>query len=142
MFGPHADTFHKAERLRKADPVRNKDLRAEGEVKFSLAVLFEQTILRPFKMLVQEPILVLVTIYLSMVYAVLYARRSRGPYLRCPRSVTHHNFVKYSRRFPSSSSIVMDLQLAKTGFSFSALALGHQPVPYSIVWCKRIGTRF
>jgi hypothetical protein len=30
-------------------------------------------------MLAQEPILVLVTIYVSMVYAVLYARRSRIP---------------------------------------------------------------
>jgi len=79
MFGRHSDICQKAERLRKADPVKNKDLRAEGEVKFSPATLLEQTLFRPFKMLVQEPILVLVTIYLSMVYAVLYARRSRVP---------------------------------------------------------------
>jgi DHA1 family multidrug resistance protein-like MFS transporter len=79
LFGPHSDIYHKAERLRKADPVKNKDLRAEGEVNFSPAVLLEQTILRPFKMLVQEPILVLVTIYLSIVYSVLYGRKSRIP---------------------------------------------------------------
>jgi hypothetical protein len=119
VFGPHSDIYHKAERLRKADPVKNKDLRAEGEVKFSPAVLLEQTILRPFKMLVQEPILVLVTIYLSMVYSVLYARKSRIPCLRCIRSRIHHIFVKYLRRFPSSSWIIMDLRLVKPGFSFS-----------------------
>ncbi|KAI0300489.1 MFS polyamine transporter [Multifurca ochricompacta] len=63
----------KAKRLRKEDPVKNKDLRAEGEVKWTLDILLERTLYRPFKMLVQEPILVLVTLYTSMVYAVLYA---------------------------------------------------------------------
>ncbi|KAI0254465.1 MFS polyamine transporter [Lactifluus subvellereus] len=55
------------------DPVKSKDLRTEGEVKWSAGVLLENTIYRPFKMLIQEPILVLVTLYTSVVYAVLYA---------------------------------------------------------------------
>ena len=35
-----------------------------------------RTILRPFKMLLQEPILVIITIYMSIVYGLLYARES------------------------------------------------------------------
>jgi len=49
MFGPHSDICQKAERLRKADPVKNKDLRAEGEVKFSPAAVLEQTLFSTFK---------------------------------------------------------------------------------------------
>ncbi|THH13906.1 hypothetical protein EW146_g6361 [Bondarzewia mesenterica] len=64
----------KAKRLRKADPVANKDLYAELEKhKFSLSQLASRTISRPFKMMAMEPILVLVTIYLSIVYGVIYA---------------------------------------------------------------------
>src|SRR6266851_2812806 len=85
MFDSHTDICHKAKRLRKADPVKNKDLLAQGEVKFTVADFLEQTILRPFKMLIEEPILVLVTVYISMVYAVLYACRSHVAYFRCVR---------------------------------------------------------
>jgi MFS transporter, DHA1 family, multidrug resistance protein len=42
-------------------------------------VLLEQTLYRPFKMLIHEPTLVLVTFYMSVVYAVLYACRSPLP---------------------------------------------------------------
>jgi hypothetical protein len=79
MFGPRTDIRPKAKRLRQADPVKNKDLLAEGEVEISVAAFLEQTLLRPFKMLIQEPILILVTIYISVVYAVLYARRCHIP---------------------------------------------------------------
>ncbi|KAI9511524.1 MFS polyamine transporter [Russula earlei] len=58
---------------RKARIFKNKDLRVEGEVKWTFGIFLEKTIFRPFKMLAQEPILVLITIYSSMVYAVLYA---------------------------------------------------------------------
>ncbi|KAJ7585357.1 MFS polyamine transporter [Mycena floridula] len=64
----------KAARLRKQDPVLYKDLRSEHENQdWSLQGVAHRTIYRPFHMLVLEPILVLVTIYLSIVYGVLYA---------------------------------------------------------------------
>ncbi|KAI0049050.1 MFS general substrate transporter [Auriscalpium vulgare] len=64
----------KAKRLRKQDPVGNKDVFAESErVQWSPKELIHRTILRPFKMLLVEPILLLVTVYLSVVYGVLYA---------------------------------------------------------------------
>ncbi|KAH9965340.1 MFS polyamine transporter [Russula dissimulans] len=71
-YGPYI-LRKKAERLRKEDPVRNKNLRAEGEVEWTVGIVLEKTLFRPFKMLAQEPILVLITIYSSVVYAVLYA---------------------------------------------------------------------
>ncbi|KAH9814728.1 major facilitator superfamily domain-containing protein [Melampsora americana] len=39
---------------------------------FSLKGILHRTLLRPFKMLASEPILVLVTVYLSIVYGLLY----------------------------------------------------------------------
>lgn len=66
--------LHKARRLRIADPERYKDLYAEAErQKWSFKELMHRTILRPFKMLLQEPILVIITIYMSIVYGLLYA---------------------------------------------------------------------
>jgi len=86
-------------------------------------------------MLVEEPILDLVTIYVSIGYAVLYACKHAFRHC-CVRSMIHYKFVKYSRRFPSSSSIITDLQFAKTGFSFLVWALGHQSGPYPIICPK------
>ncbi|KAI0061389.1 MFS polyamine transporter [Artomyces pyxidatus] len=64
----------KAKRMRKQDPVANKEIYAESErVEWSTSELLNRTILRPFKMLFVEPILLLVTIYLSVVYGVIYA---------------------------------------------------------------------
>jgi DHA1 family multidrug resistance protein-like MFS transporter len=67
----------KARRLRKAEPKRNQDIYAEHEnLDWSFAGVIHRTIYRPFYMLYKEPILVLVTIYLSIVYGVLYGRES------------------------------------------------------------------
>lgn len=64
----------KARRLRKADPVGNKHLYAESErADWSIRAVLHRTIFRPFQMLVKELILVLVTVYLSIVYGVIYA---------------------------------------------------------------------
>jgi len=64
----------KAKRLRKADPESTKDRYAEHEQQdWSVKGVLRRTIYRPFNMLAMEPILVLVTIYLSLVYGVLYA---------------------------------------------------------------------
>ncbi|KZV65969.1 MFS polyamine transporter [Peniophora sp. CONT] len=63
----------RAKRLRKEDPVKNKDVYAEAERQdWEFHALMDRTIKRPFKMLAVEPILLLVTVYLSVVYGVLY----------------------------------------------------------------------
>jgi MFS transporter, DHA1 family, multidrug resistance protein len=57
------------------EPERNQKLYAEHEqLDWSFSGVIHRTIYRPFYMLYKEPILVLVTIYLSVVYGVLYAR--------------------------------------------------------------------
>ncbi|KAI0275253.1 MFS general substrate transporter [Gloeopeniophorella convolvens] len=63
----------RAKRLRKEDPVAHKDIRAEGEEKWTFNVLLERTIFQPFRMLWHEPILVFVTAYMSVVFALLYS---------------------------------------------------------------------
>jgi predicted RND superfamily exporter protein len=64
----------KAKALRKADPEKHKEIFAEHERQdWSAKGIVKRTILRPFSMLSMEPILVLVTIYLSLVYGLLYA---------------------------------------------------------------------
>ena len=68
--------------------MKNKDLLAEGEVKWSPGVLLENTLYRPFKMLTHEPILVLVTLYTSVVYAVLYACRFHLRHFTCVQFTT------------------------------------------------------
>ncbi|CCF52968.1 putative mfs-multidrug-resistance transporter [Ustilago hordei] len=63
----------KAKRLRKLDPQGNKDLYAPHERSdWSLGGIAHRTLLRPFQILAQEPILVLITIYVSIVYGILY----------------------------------------------------------------------
>jgi len=140
MLGPYTDIYRKAKRLRKADPIKNKDLLANGEGKFSVAAFMTQTLFRPFHMLVKEPILIFVTLYISMVYAVLYARKSHVLCLRYLLLTTTRP-RQYSRRFPSSSSVIMDSRSAKMGLSFSASVLGQQSEPYPTIWRKVIDTR-
>ncbi|OCH91764.1 MFS polyamine transporter [Obba rivulosa] len=64
----------KAQRLRKADPEKNAKVYAEHERSdWSLKGIMHRTLYRPLQMLLLEPILVLVTLYLSLMYGVLYA---------------------------------------------------------------------
>ncbi|KIK54761.1 hypothetical protein GYMLUDRAFT_176754 [Collybiopsis luxurians FD-317 M1] len=66
----------KARRLRKASETEEEKERifAEHEKQdFRPGPLIHRTLFRPFQMLLMEPILVLVTVYLSIVYGVLYA---------------------------------------------------------------------
>lgn len=63
----------KAKKLRTEDPIGNKNLYAEHEKQdWSIMGVIHRTIFRPFHMLVLEPILVLITIYISVVYGLLY----------------------------------------------------------------------
>ncbi|KAL6304116.1 MFS polyamine transporter [Sparassis latifolia] len=64
----------KARRLRKADPVANKDKFAEHEKSdWSVRGVLHRTLYRPIIMLVMEPILVLVTLYTAFIYGILYS---------------------------------------------------------------------
>ena len=64
----------KAHRLRKAEPERYANLYAEHDRQdWSLAGVIRRTLFRPFQMLFIEPILALVTLYLSLVYGVCMA---------------------------------------------------------------------
>ncbi|KAJ6480272.1 MFS polyamine transporter [Mycena sanguinolenta] len=66
--------LRKAKALRKADPTRNKHVFAAHEKQdWSFGAVLHRTLFRPFKMLASEPILLLITVYLSLVYGVLYA---------------------------------------------------------------------
>lgn len=63
----------KAKRLRKQNPVVNKELYAEHELQdWSAKAVLEKSIWRPIHMLYVEPILLLITIYISIVYGLLY----------------------------------------------------------------------
>jgi len=65
----------KARELRKTDPVGNKDVYAEHERgDWSLKGVVCRTLIRPVEMVLQEKILVFVTIYLSFVYGIMYSR--------------------------------------------------------------------
>lgn len=69
--------LRKAKEMRKEaeTPEIAKTIYAEHEKQdFTLGPLLHRTLFRPFQMLLLEPILVLVTVYLSIVYGVLYAR--------------------------------------------------------------------
>ncbi|KIK64990.1 hypothetical protein GYMLUDRAFT_160423 [Collybiopsis luxurians FD-317 M1] len=64
----------KARRLREEDPVNNANLISDHEkLDWSASGLVERAIFRPWKIMAREPILILVTIYMSVVYGLLYA---------------------------------------------------------------------
>jgi DHA1 family multidrug resistance protein-like MFS transporter len=68
----------KARRLRRQDPDLNKDVYAEHEKgDWSVKGLLDRTLFRTFKMLALEPILVLTTIYVAIVYGLLYSRKNQ-----------------------------------------------------------------
>ncbi|KAH9061862.1 MFS polyamine transporter [Lactarius vividus] len=64
----------KAKRLRALNPQKSKDIYAESEkIEWTTSQLLNRTVLRPLKMLVVEPILLLVTVYLSVIFGVIYS---------------------------------------------------------------------
>ncbi|KAJ7249746.1 major facilitator superfamily domain-containing protein [Mycena haematopus] len=63
----------KVKAKRKANPTGTQHLFAAHEKQdWSLQGIIKRTLFRPFEMLAGEPILVLVTVYLSLVYGVMY----------------------------------------------------------------------
>ncbi|KAF8629486.1 hypothetical protein AX15_003419 [Amanita polypyramis BW_CC] len=64
----------KAKRLRKVDPFTNANIYTEHEKQdWSFSSVVKRTLFRPFQMLAMEPILVFTTIYISIIYGLLYA---------------------------------------------------------------------
>jgi DHA1 family multidrug resistance protein-like MFS transporter len=91
----------KARRMRKADPVASKDVYAEYERQdWSVRAVLRRSIFRPFEMLAQEPILVLITIYMAIIYGLLYAYVLSSACLRRAANTCAGS----SRRCRSSSS--------------------------------------
>jgi len=71
-FGP-VILQKKAKNLRKAEPEKNQNVYAEHEkMDWTFMAVIHRTLYRPFYMLYKEPILLLITIYISVVYGVLY----------------------------------------------------------------------
>lgn len=92
MFATLPETYapvillKKVKKMRKTDPEGSKDMFAEHENQdWSFKGLVHRTLFRPFKMLSMEPILILITAYLSVVYGLLYACAC-FPFLRTLRA--------------------------------------------------------
>lgn len=64
-----------AKKIRKAEPEKSEVYSEHDKQDWSLKGVIHRTLYRPFHMLLMEPVLVLVTIYLSLVYGLLYARK-------------------------------------------------------------------
>jgi MFS transporter, DHA1 family, multidrug resistance protein len=73
----------KVKKLRKEDPT-TKIWAPHEKQDWSFKGLVHRTVFRPFQMLFMEPVLVLVTVYLSLVYGVLYARECPHSFLTTP----------------------------------------------------------
>ncbi|KZT38285.1 MFS general substrate transporter [Sistotremastrum suecicum HHB10207 ss-3] len=94
----------KARALRKADPIANAHKYAEHERSdWTLSGILRRTILRPFSMMIQEPILVLITLYLAVVYGLIYA---------------------LFEVFPIVFSEVRDIPARLTGLTFIGVGIG------------------
>ncbi|KAF5313645.1 hypothetical protein D9611_010182 [Ephemerocybe angulata] len=110
--------LRKAKRMRKEDPVANKEIFAEHEKQdWSPKGIAKRTVLRPFAMLAMEPILVLVTLYLSLVYGLLYALFQAIPVI----FIQHKHF-----------------NIAETGLIFIGVGIGTSLGSAINLWTSRI----
>lgn len=110
--------------MRKEDPVANKNLYAEHENQdWSVRGVLNRTILRPFKMLAVEPILLLVTVYISIVYGLLYGCTS---FLALLQAYWTHTSMKLSvfQAFPIIFSEIHHFNIAETGLIFIGVGIG------------------
>ncbi|KAF9018948.1 major facilitator superfamily domain-containing protein, partial [Rhodocollybia butyracea] len=79
----------KARRLRKEDPIGNRNVISDHEkLDSSLHGLLDRTLYRPWKMMAREPILLLITVYMSVVYGILYALLEAFPVIFSTRNFT------------------------------------------------------
>ena len=77
--------------------------------KWTLRALLQSTIIRPFTMITVEPILLLVTIYISVVYGIVYGRKSHESVVeernyshmaQCLRRIRLSSLISVASRFP------------------------------------------
>ena len=113
----------KKNKLVKKDPVASKDLYAEHEKQdWSITAVIQRTVFRPFHMLALEPILVMVTIYLSIVYGLLFGRK-----LCFPSFVLHIWFGEISPVFEAFPIIFIEKRgftIAQDGLIFIGVGTG------------------
>lgn len=68
----------------------NKNIFAESETKkWTPRELLNSTIVRPFTMVIVEPILLLVTVYMSVVYGIIYGCESQPEISRMEKENTY-----------------------------------------------------
>ncbi|KAF7368735.1 MFS general substrate transporter [Mycena venus] len=106
----------KVKALRKADPHGNKHLFAAHEKQdWSIGGVLSRTLFRPFKMLVGESILLFVTIYLSVVYGVLYALFQAFPIIFLKRGFTigQNGLVFLSVGIGSASGTALNIFISR-----------------------------
>lgn len=115
------------------DPIKNRDLLAEGEVKYSVAAFMSQTLSRPFIMLVNEPILIFVTLYMSIVYAVLYARKS---HVLCLRYLLLTTTSSVFEAFPVIFIGHHGLTISQDGLIFLGVGIGTTLGALSNFWAQ------
>lgn len=117
----------RVKKLRKEDPAGSKDLYAEHEKQdWSLRGVLDRTVFRPFMMLAMEPILVLITIYMSIVYGLLYARSYPFYIYTCLgyTVLTAELITTVFQAFPIVFVVRRGFSLSHTGLIFIGVGLG------------------
>jgi hypothetical protein len=108
------------------DPEANQAVYAEHErLDWSVKGIFHRTLYRPFYMLAKEPILVLITLFLSLEYGILYGRE----HFICNsfRRIWTLNLLRHSTVFeaiPVIFEIKRGISLSLDGLIFIGVALG------------------
>ena len=92
-----------------------------------------RTLFRPFKMLFQEPILALVTVYLSIVYGVLYAREYG---IRQLLNANLHSITVF-QAFPIVFMKVRGFTIQQSGLIFIGVGIGTTLGALLNVWQSR-----
>lgn len=131
----------KAQRLRKEDPHQYEHVYAEHERQdWSFKGIMKRTIMRPFHMLFMEPILVLVTVYLSLVYGLLYARTcllTLLPFLLETALIRSITTAIVFQAIPVIFVTVHGFTVSQTGLIFIGVGIGTTIGSAINVWTSR-----
>ena len=103
-------------------PEENKDLYAEQERQdWSISGVIHRTIFRPFYMLYKEPILMLVTIYVSIVYGILYGCK---PPAQSLGNLSTHTLIPVFEMLPIVFVEKRGFTIAQEGLMFTGVGIG------------------
>ena len=115
----------KKNKLSKEDPVGSKNLYAEHEKQdWSIMGVIHRTLFRPFHMLALEPILVLVTIYISIVYGLLYACKCYFLFFLHVLSLTLTEIIPVFEAFPIIFMVKRGFTISQDGLIFIGVGIG------------------